>query len=169
MIYLRELESKFISENYLSSMKDLDSLKFTGARFLDWDYEKILQYLEQNFSSESSKLLGVYDSDEHIGNVRIHSIDLRNSTCELGIMIFGTGRRGQGYGTEAIRLAKSYVNQELKISRLMADYFEENIASERIFEKNGFVKEGKFLKHFLNLDGTFSNSIRVAINFKERY
>jgi RimJ/RimL family protein N-acetyltransferase len=46
----------------------------------------------------------------------------------------------------------------------MADYFEENSASERLFYKNGFLIEGRFKNHFKNLDGTYSNSVRVALN-----
>ena len=164
MISLRELDSKSISHEYISAMKNKSSIQFTGARFVDWDVEKIRDYVEINSRSEDSILFGVFNSSTHLGNVRIHSIDRRNSTCELGIIIFDQVYRGKGLGSQALRLAINYVFDELKVTRIMADYFEENSASERLFYKNGFLIEGRFKNHFKNLDGTYSNSVRVALN-----
>jgi RimJ/RimL family protein N-acetyltransferase len=168
MITLRRLDSRLICDDYLNAMKDIESIKFTGARFTVWDLEGIRNYVSQNGLSNTSVLLGIYNLEQHIGNVRVHAIDKMNSTCELGIMVFGATRHGKGYGTAALKLAIHYIEQELKISRIMADYFEENLASAKIFNRNGFIQEGTFIKHFANKDGTFSNSVRVALNLSGR-
>ena len=164
MISLRKLDSLSISNEYLSAMKNRNSIKFTGARFLDWDIERIREYVKINSHSENSILFGIFDSREHLGNLRIHSIDKKNSTCELGIIIFNQALRGKGLASQALKLAIDYIFDELEITRVMADYFEENLASERLFRRNGFVFEGRFVKHFKNLDGTYSDSVRVALN-----
>ncbi len=168
MITLRKLDSRLICDDYLNAMKDIELIKFTGARFTDWDLESIQNYVSQNALSKTSELLGIYNLEQHIGNIRVHAIDQMNSTCELGIIVFSTTRHGKGYGTAALKLAIHYIKHELKISRIMADYFEENIASAKIFKKNGFIQEGKYIKHFANKDGTYSNSVRVALNLNGR-
>lgn len=166
MISLHELDSRSISNEYISAMKNKSSIQFTGARFIHWDVEKIRDYVEMNSRSENSIFFGVFDSSTHLGNIRIHSIDRRNFTCELGIIIFDQVHRGKGLGSQALKLAINYVFDELGVTRIMADYFEENSASERLFNKNGFLIEGKFVNHFRNLDDTYSNSVRVALNQK---
>ena len=168
MLELKELTCDLISSEYISSMSNSELLKFTGARIKEWDIDSITKYILDNQMSDNSVLLGIFLDSKHCGNIRLHSIDNFNNTCEIGILIFSPSVWNKGIATESIKKALNFANSNLGVTRIMADYFEENLASNRVFSKCGFVSEGIFLKHFKNLDGSYSNSVRVAYNFSER-
>jgi RimJ/RimL family protein N-acetyltransferase len=168
MINLMQLNSTLISTDYIKAMINPEIVKYTGARFKKWDIFELTNYINENLHSNTSKLLGIFDNNEHLGNVRIHSIDRNNETCELGILLFNPLIWGKGVGTEAMNITLGYIESNSIASRVLADYFEENIASARLFKKCGFSIEGKFVNHFKNSNGTFSNSIRVGKNLGER-
>lgn len=50
--------------------------------------------------------------------------------------------RGQGYGTEAQRMAAAYLFEHTAVNRVEAQTDVENIAEQRSLEKAGFVREG---------------------------
>jgi RimJ/RimL family protein N-acetyltransferase len=168
MLELKELTYDLISPEYVSSMNNPELLKFTGARVKEWDIDSIKKYISDNRISDDSVLLGIFLDSTHCGNIRLHSIDTFNNTCEIGILIFSPSVWNKGIATESIGKALDFANRNLGVTRIMADYFEENLASSRVFSKCGFVYEGIFLKHFKNLNGSYSNSVRVAYNFSER-
>lgn len=168
MITLQVLTESLISEDYINAMSEHDLIRYTEARWREWNRRGILDFVEQNLKSESSILFGIFLNDRHVGNVRLHSRDARNYTCEIGILVFARDVWGQGVGTSAILMAMSYAYSNWGVTRFMADYFQENSASKRLFEKAGFVLEGIFRNHFRNMDGSFSHSIRVAKNLDIR-
>ncbi len=168
MIKLEVLTESLISEDYINAMSDHSLIMYTEARWREWNRSSILDFVEQNLESDVSILFGIFFNDRHVGNVRLHSRDARNCTCEIGILVFARDVWGQGVGTSAIMMAMSYAWSNWGVTRFMADYFEENSASKRLFEKAGFVLEGTFRNHFRNMDGSFSHSIRVAKNIDHR-
>jgi len=168
MIKLEALTESLISEDYVNAMSDHSLIKYTEARWRKWDRSSVLDFVEENLKSDTSILFGIFLNDRHVGNVRLHSRDTRNYTCEIGILVFARDVWGQGVGTKAILMATSYAYSNWGVTRVMADYFEENSASGRLFEKAGFILEGIFRNHFRNMDGSFSHSIRVAKNLVYR-
>lgn len=168
LVKLEPLTVSSVSTNYIDAMKNKDLLKYTEARGVDWDKKSIMQFVEQNLESDSSELLGIFQGEKHVGNIRLHSFSERNKSCEIGILIFSATSHGHGLGTAAVMAACDYAIEIWGVTRIMADYFLENTASERMFEKAGFHKEGLFIKHFINMDETFSHSVRVAKNIGSR-
>lgn len=49
---------------------------------------------------------------------------------------------GKGYGTEAVQLMVDYLFLKKDIVRIQAETHPDNLASQRVLEKAGFVKEG---------------------------
>ena len=164
MIKLEILTESLISEDYVNAMSDNSLIRYTEARWREWNRSSVLEFVKDNLKSDRCILFGIFLNDRHVGNVRLHSRDTRNFTCEIGILVFARDVWGQGVGASAILSAISYAHSNWNISRVMADYYEENSASSKLFEKVGFIQEGIFRNHFRNLDGSFSNSIRVAKN-----
>ena len=168
MIKLQVLTESLVSEDYINAMSDHSLIMYTEARWRKWNRSSVLDFVEQNLKSEECVLFGIFLNDRHVGNVRLHSRDAQNYTCEIGILVFARDVWGQGVGTSSILMAMSYACSNWGVTRFMADYFEENSASNRLFEKAGFVLEGIFRNHFQNMDGSFSHSIRVAKNVENR-
>jgi len=54
--------------------------------------------------------------------------------------------RGKGYGTEAVQIMVDYLFLSKDIVRIQAVTNVDNIPSQRVLEKAGFVREGTLLK-----------------------
>ncbi len=73
------------------------------------------------------------------------NFDMRQA--ELGYWI-GRPFWGKGYGTEAARRVVQYAMAELPLIKIYARPFAYNLASQRLLEKSGFVREAVLRKHF---------------------
>jgi RimJ/RimL family protein N-acetyltransferase len=74
---------------------------------------------------------------------------------ELGYAI-EPKERGKGYATEAVRQIVSMLFSTASIERIEALTDTENVASQRVLEKNGFKREGELRKLTLK-DGQYRN------------
>jgi [ribosomal protein S5]-alanine N-acetyltransferase len=104
------------------------------------------------------KLIGI------IGHYRIQP---ENHRCEIGYMIMPE-YNGQGIVTEAIKAVLEYGFDDLNMHSIEAVIDPDNIASERVLQKNGFVKEAHILENEL-WDGKFWDTViysLLKINFK---
>ncbi|TNE39153.1 MAG: N-acetyltransferase [Alphaproteobacteria bacterium] len=50
---------------------------------------------------------------------------------------------GQGFGSEALKIFLDYCAEEMALHRFEAKVFDDNEASQRVLEKNGFQRSGK--------------------------
>lgn len=78
----------------------------------------------------------------HIGNVWLTEIDARHRKAEVRILLGDGAARGQGAGTEALRLLGDYAFGELNLSKVYAYVLGINPRAKRAFEKAGFAVEG---------------------------
>ena len=85
-------------------------------------------------------IVNVNDSELY-GTLIISKIDWKNRTCGLDIKLSDESR-GKGIGTESVTLAVDYIFEQLNLNRVEVKILDYNVASQRIFEKLGFVKEG---------------------------
>jgi RimJ/RimL family protein N-acetyltransferase len=83
----------------------------------------------------------VCDGDERVGDVSLAPIDERRGWANLGYWIH-PDHQGEGYATEAARLAVSHGFDELRLHRISAIIVADNEGSKRVVEKLGFVHEG---------------------------
>jgi RimJ/RimL family protein N-acetyltransferase len=71
--------------------------------------------------------------------------DFSNShgTAEIGITLGEVGERGQGAGTEAVRLLLDYAFQHLNVWNVWLDTAAYNAGAIRAYEKAGFREVGR--------------------------
>lgn len=120
------------------------------------DYIKMIQEkIESNEAinwavtlKPDNKLLGV------IGHYRIKWEHYRS---EIGYMLLPEAH-GKGIATEAINLLVNYGFNKMNMHSLEAVIDPENIASAKVLEKNGFVKEAHFLENEF-FEGKFLDSV----------
>jgi len=79
--------------------------------------------------------------DRHLGNVSVWFTSRVNSIGEVGYWI-RSDATGQGFGTEATARALQIAFEELSMHRVVTRVAVGNLASERIVQKLGFLKEG---------------------------
>lgn len=73
-------------------------------------------------------------------------LSVRDQHAELGYWL-GTRYRDRGYATEAARAIVRWAFRRWKLRRIYAQVLEGNLASIRVLEKVGFLREGVRRKH----------------------
>ena len=98
----------------------------------------------ENLSNEKSVFRAIIDVDGvAIGTIILSNIDLKNGTAEIHAKLSKASQRGKGYGTDAMMALLGYAFYELRLNCVYCQIKEDNIASQRMCEKCGFVKEGR--------------------------
>lgn len=98
---------------------------------------------ENGFSSDDSETLLICDENGRVIGDVSHVRARPYSTCrELGWSIYEPADRGVGYGGDAIATLVDYLFVNWQINRLECCLNPMNMASRRVAEKAGFVKEG---------------------------
>jgi RimJ/RimL family protein N-acetyltransferase len=123
----------------------------------DWLRKKVV-YSPQ----ELNLAICLRSNSEHIGNIYVRNIDWVARHGEVGIFLGEVGQRSRGYGPAAMRLLIKHAFQDLGLLRLWGFLLEENKPSNRMFEKCGFVVEGKLRKHAFK-DGQFKDVLVVGL------
>ncbi len=78
----------------------------------------------------------------HIGNVGLHSINWKDRSSELGIVIGEKGYWNQGYGTDTMHTMLRVAFEEMNLHRVYLRVDADNVRGIRCYEKCGFQKEG---------------------------
>ena len=102
------------------------------------------------------------DSDDIIGLININEI-VRGAFQSGYLGYYGSiDHAGQGFMTEALRLAVKYAFEKLELHRLEANIQPENARSLALVRRVGFVQEG-FSPKYLFVDGKWRDHERWAI------
>jgi RimJ/RimL family protein N-acetyltransferase len=112
------------------------------------------EWFEERQKGRDGFLFGVrlHEGDQLIGVVELDGILWNQQVSWLSIGIGDAGRRGQGYGAQALRLALDFAFRELNLHRVQLTVFSYNTAAIALYEKLGFQREGAF-REFLHRDG----------------
>ncbi|SED91953.1 GNAT family N-acetyltransferase [Ruania alba] len=77
-----------------------------------------------------------------VGEVVLNDWDEQNSSCNIRILI-GPAGRDRGLGSEAMRLMVDHAFTHLPLHRISLGVFTFNPRAQRVYEKAGFVVEGR--------------------------
>jgi [ribosomal protein S5]-alanine N-acetyltransferase len=80
--------------------------------------------------------------------------------CTLGYWI-GEPFTRQGHMSKAVRLAVQFAIDDLGLRRIEAACLPANIASQRLLEKTGFVREG-YARQYLRINGQWADHLLYA-------
>jgi RimJ/RimL family protein N-acetyltransferase len=121
------------------------------SEYLPWavNYQRSVtaQFVKDSIGSWASgraydfALRTLGDDETHIGNVSVWFVSRANAVGEVGYWI-RSDMAGQGIGTEATARILQVAFEELELHRVTARIAIGNVASERIVQKLGFLKEG---------------------------
>lgn len=76
-----------------------------------------------------------------LGTAIMSDIDYKNGNAEIHIKLVNDAR-GKGYGGDTINTLLKYAFDELRLYCVYAHINAYNVASQKLFERCGFVKEG---------------------------
>ena len=97
-----------------------------------------------------------------IGNVGLHKIEWTNRCAEFGIFIGDKAFWNNGYGSEATRLTLKHGFETLNLNRIYLHVYETNLRAVHVYEKVGFVHEGRLRQAFYR-SGHYSDDLVMSI------
>ena len=150
---LRRMRPSDAWGEYVEWMNDPEVTRFLESRFSAYSSEDLEQYILEQKSNPAVLFLAIEEicSGKHIGNVKIGPRHAIHETAELGFLIGVKEYWGKGFATEAIALAVDLAFKSLSVRKITAGCYRNNVASEKVFIKNGFVCES--ILRGLVLDG----------------
>jgi len=86
-------------------------------------------------------------SDTAVGHVALYKINPRIGHAEFAILLGDKSTWGKGLGTACTRFMVEYGFDELNLRRVYLEVLETNPRAQHIYEKLGFVVEGRLRKH----------------------
>lgn len=113
--------------------------------------ERQRAYLASMESSDSSLLYMIEEAETGrvIGTIGLHEYDQMNHNARLGILIFTTEDRGNGYGTEATMLLFRNAFAIRALHKIYVRVFTTNTAMLSHYERLGFRVEGVLREEYL--------------------
>ncbi len=166
-LFLTPLSMADIDDHYRWE-HDRELLYLDGMAFKPKAIEQLRSEFESAFKSENSVWLSIVTSDSGklIGVIMLFKIDKTERKAFWGIKLDKAYWR-QGFGTEAAELLLRYAFEDLHLRRLRSGTHSGNIASRKLQEKLGFVREG-ILRAEFTLDGGYVDDVLYGM-LKEDY
>jgi len=124
--------------------------------------EDIQKWMENESPDSFGFMIRTLADDRLIGFIGLDGIRWTHGDTFVGIGIGDPEYRGNGYGTDAMRVILHYAFTELNLHRVSLDVFEYNPRAIRSYEKAGFVVEGR-QRQALNRDGRRWDVIYMGI------
>jgi RimJ/RimL family protein N-acetyltransferase len=148
-IYLREVHELDVNDNYYYWMNDPEINQYMETRFFPQSKTSILQYVRDHTGNSNEVFFAscLLDNDLHIGNCKLGAINWINRRAEISMFIGEKSYWRRGLGTEIIGLIVRYGFETLGLHRLTSGVIDTNEGSKRMFENNGFTKEGVLKDH----------------------
>lgn len=105
------------------------------------EYSDHLEYFAESMASieEIHATIVLNESNKPVGTISITEISRYHGVGELGVVIGDKEQWGKGVASEAIGLFMKSLKGELR--RVSAEFEADNIAMEKVLEKNGFELE----------------------------
>jgi RimJ/RimL family protein N-acetyltransferase len=101
------------------------------------------------------------DSDAYAGGVGINFINQVHGFANLGYWV-SPAWEGRGVATTAARLAARFALDEVGLQRVEIVVAPDNVASQRVAEKSGAVREG-LLRRRLRIHGAALDAVMYSI------
>lgn len=145
MYRMRELERKdlMIINKWRN---DMDLISFLGAPFRYININVDEKWFENYMAHRTVAVrcaITAEDNDEILGLVSLTSVDYINQSAELHIMIGEARNQGKGMGTFAVYTMLYHAFNNMNLQRVESNILNSNERSKGLFEKCGFVYEGK--------------------------
>ena len=165
--HLKESDGELWVKYRLEDQDTLESVEPTSS--LKWEYangpqgwEPFFNFVENQRKNNQGISLAIEVGGEFIGVMSAY--DFRAGASMLGRVGYWISTRfaGNGYTTAALALMTMYLTDEVNLHRIEATTLLDNVASQKVLEKVGFVKEG-IQREVLFVGGKWQDHFAYAI------
>ena len=106
-------------------------------------------------------LYGIFYVNKHVGNISINDINNIHKRSEITYVLGDRSYWSKGIMSASIKIIVLKAKKDYKLNKLFASCTNENFASRRVLEKNGFILEGTRKKHLFFQKNGMINLIMV--------
>ncbi|WP_283139135.1 GNAT family N-acetyltransferase [Rhizohabitans arisaemae] len=126
--------------------------------------EAVARFERQDPNSYANVSFGIEPREEErlIGFVRLRDAEPETGNAELDIYLGERDVWGRGYATDAMRVICRYGFDKMRLHRITLWVAAGNAAARRVYEKVGFVEEGRAREAFRR-DGRWYDSILMGL------
>jgi RimJ/RimL family protein N-acetyltransferase len=125
-------------------------------------------WVERHRSAADEAFFVIADAtDTAVGHVALYQLDPVNRSAEFGILLGAKSVWGHGVGTGATRFMIEHGFDALGLRRIYLDVLDTNARARSIYDKLGFVEEGRLRQHQLT-GGTFVDVVVMGL-FPDEY
>jgi RimJ/RimL family protein N-acetyltransferase len=135
-----EIESKWTHDSEFMRMMDTAPARPMSAAMIRKQYEKLEKQIEERKNLYHFMIRARAD-DRLIGTAEVQRIEWANGNAFLRLGIGAAEDRGNGYGTQALRMLLRFAFAELNLFRVSAMVPEYNETAIALLEKFGFMQE----------------------------
>jgi RimJ/RimL family protein N-acetyltransferase len=153
--------------DYLATLDDPEVERLTGSHEPN-DPERIARWLatrRDHHDRADWAVIRIGDG-AFLGEVVINELDVANASANYRILL-GRPHLDQGYGTETTRLVVAYAFGA-GLHRLSLGVYDFNPRAQRVYEKCGFVLEGR-LRDALRWDGEWHDELVMSVLATDPY
>ena len=163
-IYLRSLEVQDISKTHKwHNDPEIYQFMIGSFRYVSLDTEQEWLRNKATYSpTEVNLAICLVHGSEHIGNIYLRNIDWVSRHGELEMLIGCRENRSKGYGQEAVQLLVQYAFNEIGLLRLHLLVLADHPAAIHVYEKCGFIIEGRLRKHVFK-GGEFKDAFFMGL------
>ncbi|MCO1656487.1 GNAT family N-acetyltransferase [Pseudonocardia sp. S2-4] len=150
-----------VLEDYLRALDDPEVRRSTGSHTVA-DRTTVERWLASRHEHHDRADWAVVRAADgaFLGEAVLNDLDPDNGSCNFRILLGGP-HQGRGYGTEAVRLAVGEAFAR-GLHRVSLGVFEFNARAQRVYEKCGFVVEGR-CRDVLHWDGRWHDEIVMSV------
>lgn len=164
-LMLRAPAVKDLAGNWYKWLNDPEVTRYQNKGHYKNTRKKQGEYLEATLKNDRDVLFAIIDkrTGRHIGSAGLHKIDAHNRSADLGIMIGEKQFWGRGYGRTAWNMVAYYGFKRLRLRRIQATVFKDNLPSLRSAFTSGFRKEGLMRDLFIKKGVSHSAFMTAAL------
>lgn len=139
---LHPLTVSDVSERYVSWLNDAEVTAGTELRFTSHSIKDVCDYVARANASPTDEMWKIMlEGEGHVGNIRLSSINVIHRRARVALLIGEKSVWGRGIGTAAIVTLSRHAFEDMKLHKLSAGIYANNLGSRRAFEKAGFSLE----------------------------
>ena len=109
----------------------------------------MLKFVFEKYDSKDDLLFGIFVDGLHIGNIKLGPINFEHLSADVSFFIGDKNFLGMGITSKCLHKLINFATEKLKSKKINTGYYENNIVSEKVLKKCGFIYEGRRLSNII--------------------
>lgn len=149
---------------YHSWRNNTDVMRSTSPALDLYSIDETHEFIQMISTAPNAKsyMIRFNETNEIVGIISLINMDYKNRSAELIIDIGKRTAWGKGIGKSAVKLIMDYAFMELNLNRLYLQVFDFNDRAVSLYEKLGFVQEGR-QREALYREGKYHDIITMSV------